>query len=92
MMGVPKGLDLDAIRQAIATHPGVAGVHDLHVWALGSNQPALSAHVVVDPSGDHAAVKQGLDAMLDETFEIEHTTLQLETDSDGVRCEVPAHP
>lgn len=92
MMGVPKGLDLDAIRQAIAAHPGVAGVHDLHVWALGSNQPALSAHVVVASSSDHAAVKQGLDAMLDRMFEIEHTTLQLETDSDGVRCEVPAHP
>ena len=92
MMGVPKGLDLDAIRRAIATHPGVAGVHDLHVWALGSNQPALSAHVVVAPSGDHAAVKQGLDAMLDERFEIEHTTLQLETDLDGARCDVPAHP
>ena len=32
--------------------PGVAEVHDLHIWEVTSGMPALSAHVLVDPTGD----------------------------------------
>lgn len=41
--GVPKGIDLPQVQQALASYPGVEDVHDLHVWALASSTPALTA-------------------------------------------------
>ena len=36
------------VRDRIGSVPGVVGVHDLHVWTIGSGSHALSAHVVLD--------------------------------------------
>ncbi len=83
MMGVPKGLKMDEVRAALLAHPGVLGVHDLHVWALGSSEPALTAHIVVADDTDAAALRQAINTLLDEKFEIEHTTLQVETGECG---------
>ena len=47
----PRGLDPQEIGHALAAHPGVVEVHDLHVWEVTSGFPALSAHVLV-PAGD----------------------------------------
>jgi cobalt-zinc-cadmium efflux system protein len=76
--GAPKGTDVTAIGTALAEHPCVAEVHDLHVWEIGSGFPALSAHVLVRPGDDCHAVRRELEVMLDERFDIEHTTLQVE--------------
>lgn len=78
MQGVPKGIDLDALRSAIAASPDVLGVHDLHVWALGSSEPILSAHVVTGDA-DATTVRQVLARMLEERFGIRHATLQVES-------------
>jgi cobalt-zinc-cadmium efflux system protein len=46
--GVPFGMDIEQVGQALARVPGVREVHDLHVWPIGSERLALSAHVRVD--------------------------------------------
>ena len=76
--GVPEGLDLTAIRTAMSSHPGVKEIHDLHVWALGSKEAVLTAHVVGD---DPEGLRTSLLQMLDTQFEIEHATLQIESKS-----------
>jgi len=79
MQGVPAGIDLDAVRDAMLAQHGVAAIHDLHVWALGSRQPVLTAHVVMaDPQADADGLRVAMTRMLDERFDIEHATLQLE--------------
>jgi len=89
MMGVPRGLEMEEVRAALLGHPGVLGVHDLHVWALGSSDPALTAHIVTDKATDTASLRQGLNQMLDERFEIEHTTLQVESgECGGHACDI----
>src|SRR3546814_10484817 len=45
--GVPRGLSLNAIRQAIAGVPGVQSAHDLHVWSITSDYNRFSVHIVV---------------------------------------------
>ena len=82
MEGVPRGVDLQAIREAIASHPGVVGLHDLHVWALGSNKPIMTAHIVVDETSP-MGLRADLATMLDQRFGIEHATLQLESAADA---------
>jgi cobalt-zinc-cadmium efflux system protein len=78
---VPKGLDVDAVEQALVTAEGVEAVHHLHVWSIGSETAALSAHVVL--AGEltlHQAQTKGhaLKATLAQEFGIEHATLELE--------------
>jgi cobalt-zinc-cadmium efflux system protein len=87
MQGVPAGLELNVIRGALAGHPGVKQVHDLHVWALGSTQAVLTAHVVLaDSADDPDAVRQALAALLEEQFDIHHATLQVEREA----CDIDA--
>lgn len=76
--GVPRGVDLAAVRATLTGDPDVAGVHDLHVWALGSREPALSAHVVVGEGVELHLVRTRLAGVLVERHHIHHSTLQLE--------------
>jgi cobalt-zinc-cadmium efflux system protein len=75
--GVPEGVDLHAVQALLESLPGVQSVHDLHVWAMGTSQIAMTAHLVM-PQGhaDDAFLKHATDE-LHEHFEIEHVTIQV---------------
>jgi cobalt-zinc-cadmium efflux system protein len=81
MQSVPKGIRLDEVRQTIEAVDGVHKVHDLHVWAVTSDIYTLSAHAVVENGGDFHEVLNGIEDTLKVRFNIEHTTIQLETES-----------
>jgi cobalt-zinc-cadmium efflux system protein len=74
----PPGMSVEQVGQAIAEHPHVSSVHDLHVWEIGSGFPALSAHVLVHPGDDCHAIRRELEATLHARFGIDHTTLQVD--------------
>jgi cobalt-zinc-cadmium efflux system protein len=74
----PRGYDVQAIGQALASQPGVAEVHDLHVWEVTSGFPALAAHVMVPSGADCHGKRRELQELLRVRFGIEHTTLQVE--------------
>jgi cobalt-zinc-cadmium efflux system protein len=76
--GAPRGIDPDAVGRALAAHPGVSEVHDLHVWEVTSGFPALSAHVLVPANADCHGRRAELEQLLAERFGLEHTTLQVE--------------
>jgi cobalt-zinc-cadmium efflux system protein len=74
----PEGMNATEIGRALAAHPHVAEVHDLHVWEIGTGFPSLSAHVLVPAGDDCHGVRRELEQMLDERFGINHTTLQVD--------------
>jgi len=74
----PEGMDVEGIGTALAGHPGVVEVHDLHVWEVTSGFPSLSAHVLVESDADCHGIRQQLEEVIDERFGIHHTTLQVE--------------
>jgi len=74
----PAGLPVEAIGTAMASHPGVVQVHDLHVWEVTTEFPTLSAHVLVEPGADCHGIRRELEGLLRERFDLEHTTLQVE--------------
>ena len=78
MEAAPEGIDPDEVGIAMASHPGVVEVHDLHVWEVTSGFPALAAHVLVERDADCHAVARELERLLGERFGIHHTTLQTE--------------
>ena len=75
--GVPEGVDLHAVQALLESLPGVERVHDLHVWAMGTSQTAMTAHLVM-PQGqaDDAFLKHATDE-LHQRFGIEHATIQV---------------
>ncbi len=76
--GVPKGMDVAAIRKRIEAYPSVQRVHDLHVWAVTSGVHSLSAHVLISDGVDYCEILAGIIQLLEKEFSIEHVTLQLE--------------
>jgi cobalt-zinc-cadmium efflux system protein len=78
----PEGIDLDDIRAHLMSPEHVLGVHDLHVWTVTSDLPALSAHVVVDDScftdGHAPQLLDEIQDCLTGHFDVEHSTFQLE--------------
>jgi cobalt-zinc-cadmium efflux system protein len=75
--GVPDSVDPQAVQECLAALPGVTRVHDLHIWAMGTSQVALTAHLVM-PQGhaDDAFLMQATQQMHDR-FAITHVTLQV---------------
>jgi cobalt-zinc-cadmium efflux system protein len=78
MEAAPKGIDPDEIGKALVAEPGVVEVHDLHVWEVSSGFPALSAHVMVETEADCHKARLNLARLLEERFDIHHSTLQVE--------------
>jgi cobalt-zinc-cadmium efflux system protein len=74
----PEGMDVSQIGHALADHPHVSSVHDLHVWQISTGFPALSAHVLVPPDEDCHEIRRELERLLDYRFGLDHTTLQVE--------------
>jgi cobalt-zinc-cadmium efflux system protein len=79
MEGVPAAVDFAEIGSALAGVAGVAAVHDLHVWSIGSRGAALSAHLDIERLEDWPSVLSTSQALLHDRFGITHVTLQPET-------------
>ena len=85
--GVPANIDLEAVRTELAALPGVAGVSDLHVWAIGTTQVALTAHLVTPGGHPDDAFYQRAAERMQERFSIGHCTLQATTRSLMAPCD-----
>ena len=85
---VPEGIDYDAVADALAAQPGVARVHDLHIWPSSTTETVLTAHLVMPngPPGD--SFLSALSKVLHDRFDIDHMTIQIEQgDADCHGCE-----
>lgn len=76
MEGVPSHLDFDAIGRSLAALPGVSDVHDLHIWNMGSEEVALSAHLSIAGGDEWLPLLAQARRMLTADYGIRHATLQ----------------
>jgi cobalt-zinc-cadmium efflux system protein len=84
MAGVPAQIDSEAVLEYLAGLPGVACIHDLHIWASSTSENVLTAHLVM-PGGGSDDFLHRIAADLRRQFAIHHTTIQVElTDVTGV--------
>jgi cobalt-zinc-cadmium efflux system protein len=82
----PEGIDVTRIDADLGRLPGVAEVHDLHVWTLTSGMEVASAHLTTKPGVDHGDVLLAAQRLLAEGYRIEHATLQVEAADRASRC------
>jgi cobalt-zinc-cadmium efflux system protein len=82
--GVPKGIVLADVRNFLIRLDGVTDVHDLHIWAMSTNETALTAHLV-RPGGHDDAYLHRVCEELSRRFNIHHATLQFESSGDACK-------
>lgn len=85
--GVPEHIDLPVLRQALEALPGVARVHDLHVWATGTTEVVMTAHLVMPQAPGDDAFLEAATLMLRDRFRIGHVTLQVVREPFMALCE-----
>ena len=78
--GTPRGMSLEAVESAMRKIAGVSDVHDLHLWSIGSENHALSAHVKIADmaTSESDTILREINEKLGQGFGIHHTTIQLE--------------
>ena len=76
--GVPKSLDLGAMRETLAAVQGVVEVHHLHAWSLTAERPLVTLHARVEEEADIRPVVERLKSVLLEKFGVDHSTIQVE--------------
>jgi cobalt-zinc-cadmium efflux system protein len=80
MEGTPEGLDVDRLRRELTDAvPGVEDVHHVHAWSLTPERPLITFHASLGADADHDEVLRRLRAELVTRFNIEHSTIQLES-------------
>lgn len=90
MQGVPKHINLEAVKQDILAIKGVVGLHDIHIWSLEGETDVFTAHVILDdetlrsPEQTKQTIKETL-----QKHHIEYSTIELESkhQCSGMVCE-----
>ncbi|MFG1890499.1 cation diffusion facilitator family transporter [Micromonospora sp. NPDC049051] len=86
VQAAPEHLQVTAVHDRLAAVPGVAEVHDLHVWTLTSGMEVASAHLTMAPDAEVGAVLRAARDALHDDFKIEHATLQIEPGASSGAC------
>lgn len=87
MEGTPPEVDISLLEQGLRDIPSVAAVYELHVWTITSGIDAMSGHVVVHDMSGAEAVLRAARRVMKERFNIDHVTIQVETEA--LRVEEP---
>lgn len=74
---VPENIKIESVKDYLAGLPGVTGVHDLHIWSLGTTDAALTVHLSTSVQTNVNFISS-IQRDLHSRFEIEHSTIQIE--------------
>lgn len=80
LQAVPEGIDLTKVKEYRAGLPHVTAVRDLHVWPMSTTETALTVHLVRDVDRCDSSLLEKCCEELHEKFEIQHATIQFETE------------
>jgi cobalt-zinc-cadmium efflux system protein len=86
LAGVPRSIDPAAVEQDLASLPGVARVHDLHIWPMSTTETVLTAHLAMPAGHPGDAFLADTKRLLHDRFGIGHVTLQIELGADCHGC------
>lgn len=76
--GVPRGIVVLKVQELLSSQEGVHGVHDLHIWALSTQENALSVHLWMPEQPLSDSARQALIKRLHDDHDIHHVTIQVE--------------
>ena len=86
LAAVPRAIDYDAVGAALQALPGVARIHDLHIWPMSTTETVLTAHLLMPAGQPGDAFLLETQEMLRTRFGIGHATVQVETTDCEAGC------
>jgi cobalt-zinc-cadmium efflux system protein len=92
LAAVPDNVNRAGVEQFLRAHPGVAEVHDLHIWAMSTTENALTAQLVVPAGYPGDVTVDAISQVLKDQYSIDHSTLQVRLGAMQQECclQVPA--
>ena len=80
----PKDINVEKMLDDLRKIEGVKEIHHLHLWTITSGMYAMSAHVLIEDllTSKSAQILTAIESLLRE-YNIEHTTVQFESESCG---------
>jgi len=85
LQAVPASIDVAAVRAYLQGLPGVASVHDLHIWPISTSESALTAHLVM-PGAPYGDLPHVVADEVKRRFGIGHATVQIEKPDEAMKC------
>ena len=79
MLASPDALRTENVIAALRDQPGVTDVHHVHLWLMEEHGAAFDAHIVAEQGTDLSALRHALKSYLKSEFDLNHVTLELET-------------
>lgn len=89
MEGVPTHIKVNDVENALTSVKHVVGIHDLHIWAITSDIPSLSCHILIEDARFSQEVLKEAKNVLHDHFDIVHTTIQIDTPD--IQCDIKGH-
>ena len=81
LAAVPAHIDPAKVRAYLGERPGVAALHDLHIWPISTTETALTAHLVMPGGHPGDAFLSAIADELKHRFGIGHVTVQIDIDA-----------
>ena len=91
LAAVPRAVRPDEVKAYLATLPGVATLHDLHIWPMSTSETAMTVHLVMPSGHPGDAFLMTACATLREKHRICHATMQVETSLESACALAPDH-
>lgn len=76
----PPGVNASEVKSLLESLPGVKKCHDLHIWSIGSDEPVLTAHLIISAQCDRESLLNQAVCLARDKFGVSHSTIQLEFD------------
>jgi cobalt-zinc-cadmium efflux system protein len=89
MAAVPPSVDPAKVREFLCTRAGVSSIHDLHIWPMSTTEIALTCHLVIPGGHPGDEFLHDLALLLSKRFKINHSTVQIEIDSQNACALAP---
>jgi cobalt-zinc-cadmium efflux system protein len=86
LQAAPENVDPMDVRRYLVALPGVAEMHDLHIWAMSTTETALTAHLVMPAGHPGDEFFENVIRQIEEKFHIGHATIQIETGTSSNPC------
>ena len=83
---VPPHINVVAVGGFLRSLPGVADLHDLHIWGMSTTESALTVHLVMPDGYPGDITMDGITRTLTDRFSIHHSTLQIEQGTTDHTC------
>ena len=86
LQAAPENVNPMDVRQFLVGLPGVAEMHDLHIWAMSTTETALTVHLVMPAGHPGDEFFENVIRQIEEKFHIGHATIQIETGTSSNPC------